>query len=131
MTEQKRVLPPGAVHSRRAAFYLLLGFLASLMPMPFNLVALVPLAVAVWASVQCLRALGASGASKGMRLWSGIGLALTVVLFVIVAIPYAFYESTFDYQECQAGANTQAAQTACQTRFGESSDLLHRFMREG
>ena len=128
MTEQKRVLPPGALNSRRAALYLLLGFLASLMPMPFNIVALVPLAFSVWESVRCMKALGDAGAPRGMRVWSGVGLALTVMLLVVVAIPYAFYGSTRDYQDCLAGANTHVAEQACQTRFGESSDLLKRFL---
>ncbi|WP_052591273.1 hypothetical protein [Luteipulveratus mongoliensis] len=130
MADEKRVLPPGAVHSRRAAFYLFLGFMASLMPMPYNLVALVPLAFAVWESVRCLQALGTAGAPRAMRVWSGIGLALTVMLTVMVAIPYAFYGSTRDYQDCLAGANTHAAESACRTQFGESSDFLHRFLQE-
>lgn len=130
MTEQERVLPPGAAHSRRAAFYLFIGFLASLMPMPFNLVAVLPLGFAVWSSIQTQRALGAAKAPTTTRFWSGIGLSLTVLLLLVVAIPYAFYSSSHGYQDCLKGANTQTAKQACEQQLGQQSDLLGRILNE-
>lgn len=130
MAEPKRVLPPGAVHSRRAAFYLFIGFLASLMPMPYNLVSLVPLVAAAVESVLCLRALKAAKAPRGMRVWSGVGLGLTVLLLVVIGLPYLFFNSTKDYQDCLDGASTQSARQICETEFGKSNDLIHRIMED-
>lgn len=109
--------PPAATHSRRATGYLFLGLLASLMPMPFNLVALVPLGAAIYESVRLMRELHSDRAPRGLRVWAGVGLALTMALLISIVVPYLLYATTRDYNDCLAGANTQVAEQACEQRY--------------
>lgn len=121
---------PGPAASRRAAGYLALGFLASLMPMPYNLVAVLPLVAAVRASVVALRHRRLD-APRSERVWSGIGLGLTLVLLTTVALPYAFYGVARDYHDCMVGANTRTAQADCELRLSRDRGLVRLVSPQG
>jgi DMSO reductase anchor subunit len=109
-------LPPAAVHSRRASGYLLLGLLASFMPEPYNLVAVVPLVAAVVEHVLVLRALRTAEVPRVTRTWTVFGMGITLLLLGSLLMPYATLSSR-DYRECMAGANTQLAEQDCAKRF--------------
>ncbi len=107
-------LPPGATHSRRAAILMLAGFAATYLDAPGNLVSLVALVPAVVESVRALLEIRRAPSSGGPTVWTALGLALSVMMIMVVALPYLFYPSTSDYRECMGGANTAAAEVRCE-----------------
>lgn len=104
---------PAVRHSRRSTGYVVLGFLASFMPMPYNVVAIVPLVAAVVESSLTLRAMNAERAPAPMRRWTGLSLVITVLLLATVAVPYLSWSTSRSYHECLTGANTEVAQSEC------------------
>lgn len=106
-------VPPAVMHSRRATGYLVLGLIASFLPQPYSLVAVVPLVAATVESVRTLRAMRGPQVPRGARSWTGVGLALTVALLTSVLLPYLPFGPGPDYRDCVAGANTQIAQQEC------------------
>ncbi len=124
----RSVTSPAARHSRRSTGYVVLGFLATFMPMPFNIVAVVPLVAAAVESALTLRAMRADGAPAPMRRWTGVSIGVTVVLIAMVAMPYLFWGSTRDYNECMSGANTAAAQSACKQNFAAPTGDVESYL---
>lgn len=109
--------PPAANHTRSASGYLLLGVLASLMPGPYHLVAIAPLAAAVVEHVRALRALRGSALPRSARTWSAVGLGICAMLLGSLVMPYASVSSR-DYRDCLDGANTQLARQSCEQEYG-------------
>jgi len=105
----------------------LLGFLATFMPMPFNVVAIVPLIAAAVESVLTLRAMRAEEAPQATRQWTGVSLAVTLMLIAMVGVPYLFWGATSDYQQCMDGANTKIAQSSCKQSFADTNLLQSYF----
>ncbi|NHN56607.1 hypothetical protein G9U51_12535 [Calidifontibacter sp. DB0510] len=113
--------------SRRATGYLLLAFLASFMPVPFNAVAFLPLTASLVASARCYGALREASAPRNARWWTISGMAITAMLGVSLALPYIFWGAAAPYRDCLEGANTKAAVTACDNRF---DDGQHSFLAD-
>ncbi|TWP35935.1 hypothetical protein [Leekyejoonella antrihumi] len=124
---ERPTAPPAVIHSRRSTGYVLLGFLATFMPMPFNIVAIVPLVAAVVESVLTLRAMREAKAPRATRQWTGVSLAVTVMLIAMVGVPYLFWGATSSYQKCMDGANTNIAQASCKNSFADTN-LLHSYL---
>lgn len=119
---------PAMRHSRRATGYVLLGFLATLMPMPYNVVAVVPLGAAAVESVLTLRAMREEEAPASMRQWTGVSLGVTLLLIGMVAVPYLFWGTTRDYQQCMSGANTVIAQSECKQNFADHTSDMESYL---
>lgn len=115
--------PASVVHSRRATWFVLLGFLAGFMPMPYNVVAIVALVAAGVETVRTTRAMRAENAPRKMRQWNGVSLVITIALIVLVGLPYAFWGATRGYQQCMSGANTQLAQASCKHDLADTNLL--------
>lgn len=113
-TSPQGVVPPGFVHSRRAAILMLLGFLATELPMPGNAIALVALVPAAVESVRAVRALSGAGAAHRLTVWSLIGLVLILVLICVVVLTLVANIAHPGYAECLRGANTDVAAAQCQ-----------------
>ncbi len=104
---------------------MLLGFLATEMPPPYQTVALVALLPAIFESVRALRVFTHEGAPRGTTVWSVIGLVLVSALSGIVVLSNAAYAINPDFRTCMQGANTQTAVAKCkQQGGGPLSDFL-------
>ncbi|NNG40065.1 hypothetical protein HJ588_12410 [Flexivirga sp. ID2601S] len=122
------ITPRSVVHARRGLGYLLLGFLTTLMPVPYNIVALVPLVASAVESVLTLRALAAARTPGPIKAWTSVGLALTVALIVMVAVPYVFWGTTQRYETCMSKANTKTTQAVCKQQLSDRSNDMRRLI---
>lgn len=126
-----RVLPPGVAHSRRAAVLMLTGLIATGSPLPYTALAVIPL---VWAGVESVRAIQARSAqgvpTRGM-VSSVMGLVLVCLLTVMVLLPYAFYGTMKNLQDCTLAANTAIAVADCNSRHGGLDSILGGFLSFG
>ena len=129
MSTETRTTPRGLVHSRRAAVLMLLGFLATEMPPPYQAVALVALLPALFESVRALRLFASEHAPRSATLWSAIGLVLVAALSAIVERSTVAYALGGDYRDCMRGANTQTAAGQCKERGG--AGVLSDFLLNG
>jgi hypothetical protein len=128
----------------------LAGLIAARSPLPYTAVAVIPL---VWAGVEMvlsMRAWSAAAAASqtatptaaqtgaGARrpafgLASGIiGLLLVCLLTLTVLLPYAFYGTVKNLQDCTLGANTAIATRDCNARYNRDLDpALRDLLRIG
>lgn len=130
-SRKPRVLPPGVVHSRRAAVLMLTGLLAAGSQLPFSALALIPLAWAGFESVRAIRARSAGGAPAASVVSSVAGLVLVCLLSLMVLLPYAFYDTMKNLQDCTVGANTALAAADCNSRYGSLQSVLGGFLSFG
>lgn len=100
---------------------MLVGLIASWAPLPYTVVAVVPL---VWAGVESVRAIRARASSTAPKRGvasSVVGLVLVGVLTSMVLLPYAVYDTAKSRQDCIEGANTAIAAAECNSHL--KSDL--------
>jgi len=126
-----RAQPPGAAHSRRAALLMLVGLIAAGSPLPYSAAALVPLVWAGFESILAIRARSAGGATSRGIASSVVGLVLVCLLTAMVLLPYAFYGTMKDLQDCTDAANTAVAAADCNSRYGDSGSILRGFLSFG
>lgn len=126
-----RVLPPGVAHSRRAALLMLTGLIATGSPLPYSALAVIPLAWAGVESVLAIRDRHAHRAPVGGIVSSVIGLVLVCVLTAMVLLPYAFYGTMKNLQDCNLGANTAVAAADCNSRYGSLESIVGGFLSVG
>jgi len=126
-----RVLPPGMAHSRRAALLMLVGLIAAGSPLPYSATALIPLVWAGSESILAIRARSAGGAPSRSIASSVAGLVLVCLLTAMVLLPYAFYGTMKNLQECNTAANTAVAAADCNSRYGDSDSILRGFLSFG
>lgn len=110
---------------------MLAGLLAAGSPLPYTAVAVIPL---VWAGVESVLAIRdrqARGAPARGIVANVIGLALVCVLTGMVLLPYAFYGTMKDLQDCNLGANTALAAADCNARYGSVESILGGFLSFG
>src|SRR5665811_161092 len=100
-----RVLPPGMAHARRSALLMLVGLVASSIPLPYTAVAVLPLVWSGVESVRAMRAMSAGGAPTRGIVWSAIGLVMVCVLAVMVALPSVVSGPAMKLPDCTKGAN--------------------------
>jgi hypothetical protein len=126
------VPPPGVAHSRRSAVLLLVALVASTTPLPYTAVAVIPV---LWAGVESVRSIAAWSSARSTTastarpstrgIVSGfVGLGLACVLTVVVLLPYAFYGTAKNLQDCTLGANTAIAAAACNSDFNSRLDSI-------
>lgn len=114
-TRPERTTVPGARHARRAGLLMLLGAVAVGVPLPWTALALLPLGLAAVESVRGLRAMSGGRAPTRVVVWTGMGLALTVAMTLMASLPFVFYDTSKNYQDCIVGANTSTAAAQCRT----------------
>ena len=114
-TRPERIPVPGIQHARRAGLLMLLGAVAAGVPLPWTALALLPLGMALVESVRGLRQMRGGRAPARVVTWASMGLALTVAMTVLALLPFAFYDTSKNYQDCIAGANTSTAAAQCRT----------------
>ena len=124
-------LPPGVAHSRRAAVLMLTGLIAAGSPLPDTAAALLPLAWAGFESVLAIRARSAGGAPARSVASSVVGLVLVCLLAAMVLLPYAFYGTMKNLQDCTQGANTAVAAADCNSRYGSLESIVGGFLSFG
>jgi hypothetical protein len=124
-------LPPGVAHSRRAAMLMLAGLIAAGSPLPYTAVAVIPL---IWAGVESVLAIRDRHAHRSPVsgiVSSVIGLVLVCILTGMVLLPYAFYGTMKNLQDCNLGANTALAAADCKARFGSVESIVGGFLSFG
>lgn len=94
-----------------ALFVLIL--LASGLPLPQRAVAILPIGLAAFVSVRELVRLHREQAPTLMRFGPFLTLGFVGMLLLSAVAQIALYGPLKAYQDCLAGANTQAAQAAC------------------
>jgi hypothetical protein len=103
---------------------MLVGVIAAGSPLPYTVVAVVPL---VWAGVESILSIRARSAAKASGrgiVASIIGLTLMCMLTLVVLVPYAFYGTFKSLQDCTLGANTAIAKADCSSRYNSSLDSM-------
>jgi len=127
-TRTSPALPPGVSHSRRAAVLMLVGLIAAGSPLPYSATALIPLVWAGYESILAIRARSAGGAKSRSIASSIVGLVLVCLITAMVLLPYAFYGTMKNLQECTDAANTAVAAADCNSRYGDSDSILRGFL---
>jgi hypothetical protein len=110
-------LPPGVAHSRQAAVLMLVGLIAAGSPLPYTAAAVIPL---VWAGVESIRSIHARSMAHAPTrgiVASAVALLLVCGLSVIVLLPFAFYGTAKNLQDCTLGANTAIATADCNSQY--------------
>lgn len=100
-------------YSLTIACLFLLILLGGGLPLPQRAVIVVPLGMAVFASIREIRRLSKVSASAFTRFGPAIALGLSAVLLVGALTQVAFYGPQKHYEDCMGGANTGTAQAAC------------------
>lgn len=100
----KRTLP--------VALLVLLGLLATSLPLPKRFVAVVPLVLAVVLTFRLLRFLSARAGRE--KVWPVVTLVIAGVLLSGLALQAVFYDTVSAYEECLAGAQTSIAAGSCE-----------------
>ncbi len=95
-----------------AALFVLVLFGASL-PLPQRGVAVVPLVVAGVESVRELRRLRRQEAGPLPRMGPTVTLGFVTLLLLAAITQATLYSTQKAFEDCMAGANTQAAQAIC------------------
>lgn len=117
-------LPPGVAHSRQAAVLMLLGLIAAGSPLPYTAVALIPLA---WAGVESIRSIRARSMAQAPTrgiVASVVALVLVCGLSLVVLLPFAFYGTSKNLQDCTLAANTAIASADCNSAYNSSLDSI-------
>jgi len=109
---REQVMRRGGYSMTVVALFLLI-LLASALPLPQRAVAIVPIAVAAVISVRELIRLQRESAPALMRFGPFLTLGLVGMLLLAAATQVTLYVPLKAYEDCLAGANTQAAQAAC------------------
>ena len=100
-------------YSLTIACLFLLILLGGGLPLPQRAIIVVPLGVAVFASIREIRRLAKVSATAFTRFGPAIALGLSAVLLVGALTQVAFYGPQKQYEDCMAGANTGTAQAVC------------------
>jgi hypothetical protein len=95
-----------------ASLFLLILFGGGL-PLPQRAIVVVPLGVAIVASIREIRRLSRGSATPFTRFGPAIALGLSSVLLLGALTQVAFYGPQKQYEDCMTGANTSAAQSVC------------------
>ncbi len=95
-----------------AALFLLI-LLGGGLPLPQRAIVVVPLAVAIFASVREIRRLSKVSATAFTRFGPAIALGLSSVLLIGAMTQVVFYGPQKQYEDCMTGANTATAQSVC------------------
>jgi len=96
---------------------MLVGLVASSTPLPYTVVAVIPL---VWSGVESVRAMRAMSRGRAPTrgiVWSALGLAMVCALTAMALLPYAVYGQAKRLQDCTSGANTAVAMAQCKSHF--------------
>lgn len=113
----KRTLP--------VALLVLLGLVATSLPLPKRFVAVLPLVLAVVLTFRLLRFLSTRPGKE--KIWPVVTLVITGVLLSGLGIQAAFYDTVSAYEQCIAGAQTSIAAGSCaQLRDAEMFGLFAR-----
>ena len=96
---------------------MLVGLVASGVPLPYTAAAAIPLVWAGLESVRAIRAMSAARAPTRGIVWSVVGLVLVCALTVVALVPYAVYGPAKSLQDCTSAANTAVAAAECKSRF--------------
>jgi len=126
-----RALPPGVAHSRRAALLMLVGLIAAGSSLPYSATAVIPLVWAGFESILAIRARSAGKAPTRSIASSVAGLVLVCLLTAMVLLPYAFYGTMKNLQDCTDAANTAVAAADCNSRYGDPDSILRGFLSFG
>jgi len=110
-TREQTVRPGGYSITVVALFLLIL--LGSALPLPQRAVTIVPVVLAAVTSVRELVRLQRSHAPPLMRFGPFLTLGFVGMLLLAAATQVALYAPLKAYEDCLAGANTQAAQAVC------------------
>lgn len=110
---------------------MLTGLIAAGSPLPYTAAALIPLGWAGFESVLAIRARSAGGAPARIVASSVVGLVLVCMLTTMVLLPYAFYGTMKNLQDCTDGANTAVAAAECNSRYGSLESIVGGFLRFG
>ena len=100
-------------YSLTIACLFLLILLGGGLSLPQRAIIVVPLGVAVFASVREIRRLSRVSASAFTRFGPAIALGLSAVLLVGALTQVVFYGPQKAYEDCMGGANTGTAQAVC------------------
>jgi hypothetical protein len=95
-----------------AALFLLI-LMGGGLPLPQRAIVIVPLGVAVFASVREIRRLSKVPATAFTRFGPAIALGLSGLLLVGAVTQVVFYGPQKAYEDCMTGANTSTAQAVC------------------
>jgi type II secretory pathway component PulM len=106
--------------------------------LPFRLAGIALGLLAGWSAVRVLTGMSAHTRMTGQRPRSRgavvLGLALTSVVTLILISEAVYYPVISDFEQCQAQAQTQTAQNACQqefkNRFQRLKDQLDKKAKE-
>jgi len=109
---REQVIRRGGYSLTVVALFLLI-LLASGLPLPQRAVALVPIVLAAVTSVRELVRLQREKAPPLMRFGPFLTLGFVGMLLLAAATQVALYVPLKAYEDCLAGANTQAAQASC------------------
>jgi hypothetical protein len=110
---------------------MLVGLIASASPLPYSAAALIPLVWAGFESVLAIRARSVGGAPARGIASSVVGLVLVCLLIAMVLLPYAFYGTMKNLQECTDAANTAVAAADCNARYGSPESIIGSFLSFG
>jgi RsiW-degrading membrane proteinase PrsW (M82 family) len=99
----KRTLP--------VALLVLLGLIATSLPLPKRFVAVLPLVLAVVLTFRLLRFLSARAGKE--KIWPVVTLVITGVLLSGLAMQAVFYDSVSAYEASLDGAQTSIAAGSC------------------
>ncbi len=121
MAVERPTMPAGIRHSRYAVLFTLLGLGATYLRLPWTLVALVPLTLAIVESVRAIRAYHRDNAPRRLVVWTGAGILISGILVVAVLLPFTFYPVAKDFQDCMDGANTGAARSQCRAELSRGT----------
>jgi hypothetical protein len=100
-------------YSLTIACLFLLILLGGELPLPRRVIVVVPLVLAIYASVREMRRLAKVSARAITRFGPAVALGLSGVLLIGVVTQIVFYAPQKEYEDCMAGANTATAQAAC------------------
>ncbi len=100
-------------YSLTIASLFLLVLLGGGLSLPQRAVIVVPLAVAIFASIREIRRLSKVSATAFTRFGPAIALGLSAVLLIGAMTQVVFYGPQKEYEDCMAGANTGTAQVVC------------------
>ena len=100
-------------YSLTIACLFLLVLLGGGLSLPQRAIIVVPLGVAVFASIREIRRLSRVKATTFTRFGPLIALGLSAVLLVGALTQVAFYGPQKQYEDCMTGANTGTAQAVC------------------
>jgi hypothetical protein len=100
-------------YSLTIASLFILILLGGGLPLPQRAIVVVPLGVAIVASIREIRRLSRGSATPFTRFGPAIALGLSSVLLLGALTQVAFYGPQKQYEDCMTGANTTTAQAVC------------------